>query len=112
MQWKAPSQTWNRQCPHCLKESGGRGPIRAKNPTHRWVAPGTGCDTAAIGTQGMALAVGAAGLPPGCASVGRGGTGVATCRKHGEGGSPDPTANSPDPTASSRNPEPSSRRWS
>ena len=58
----------------------------------------------------MAPAVGAAGPPPGRASVRRVGTGVAACRKHGEGGSPDPTANSPDPTAGSRNPESSARR--
>ena len=58
----------------------------------------------------MAPTVGAASLPPGCASVGRGGTGVAACRKHGEGDSPDPTANAPDPTAGSRNLESSVRR--
>ena len=50
----------------------------------------------------MAPAVGAAGPPPGRASVGRGGAGVAACRKHGEGGGLDPTANS----------ESSARRWS
>ena len=53
----------------------------------------------------MARTVGATGPPPGRASVGRGDTDVAACRKHGEGGGLDPTANSPDPTAGSRNPE-------
>ena len=62
------------------------GPIRAKNPTHRRVDPGTGCGMAAIGSRGMAPAVGDAGPPPGCAHAGRGGTGAAACRLHGGGG--------------------------
>ena len=85
------------------------GPIRAKNPTHRRVGLGTGCGMATRGSQGMALAVGAAGPPPSCASAGRGGTGVAACQTHGEGGYPDPTVETPNPSAGSRNPESSVR---
>ena len=56
------------------------GPIRAKNPTHRRVGPGKGCDMAAIGTRGMAPAVDAADPLQGCAGAEQGGTSVAACR--------------------------------
>ena len=63
------------------------------------------------GTREKAPSVGAALPPQGYAGAGQGGTGFAACQKHGEGGSPDPTASSPDLTASSQNLEPSLQRW-
>ena len=58
------------------------------NPTHRRVAPGKGFGTATRGTRGRALTVGAAVPSQGNAGAGQGGTGIAACRKHGEGASP------------------------